>query len=195
LQSSHGNPLNEIQVFLEIAALHELTTLFSGDGGFAGIPGFYKSILHAGHSFGSVITYNLVNMYPTISQGIALTGFSQDGSFLPEFALGADFVPVSDIPALKNEYAPGYYAPVSTVGVQTNFFGPGDFDPEILNEADATGQPFAVGEALTVAAGTGVPNEKFAGPVLVITGGEFLKSLCCFPRAPSMSKREGERES
>ena len=43
------------------------------------------------HSFGSAQTYALVNMYPDISDGIVLTGFSLNGSFTSFFAAGADF--------------------------------------------------------------------------------------------------------
>ena len=44
------------------------------------------------HSFGSAQTYSLVNLYPTISDGIVLTGFSTNGSFVSLFQSGADFV-------------------------------------------------------------------------------------------------------
>lgn len=44
------------------------------------------------HSFGSAQTYALVNMYPSISDGIVLTGFSMNGSFVGFFGAGGDFV-------------------------------------------------------------------------------------------------------
>ena len=43
------------------------------------------------HSFGSAQTYALVNMYPTISDGIVLTGFSMNGSFVGLFGAGSNF--------------------------------------------------------------------------------------------------------
>ena len=43
------------------------------------------------HSFGSMLTYALVNMYPTISDGIVLTGFSTNASFVGYFAAGSNF--------------------------------------------------------------------------------------------------------
>ena len=44
------------------------------------------------HSFGSAQTYSLVNMYPDISDGIVLTGFSMNASFVSLFQAGGDFV-------------------------------------------------------------------------------------------------------
>ena len=43
------------------------------------------------HSYGSAQTYALVNMYPTISDGIVLTGFSMNGSFVGLFGAGSNF--------------------------------------------------------------------------------------------------------
>ena len=62
------------------------------NGTFPGVNHAFDKVLHVGHSFGSVQTYALVNMYPDISDGIVLTGFSMNGSFVPFFAAGADFV-------------------------------------------------------------------------------------------------------
>ena len=107
--SSHGEPLNEIQAPLEVAALAELT-LQLRSGSLPGVPTAFKRVVHVGrvfpesqtpahaanfsprHSFGSAQTYALVNQYPSISDAIVLTGFSLNSSFLPLFAVGADFV-------------------------------------------------------------------------------------------------------
>lgn len=43
------------------------------------------------HSFGSAQTYALTNAYPSISDGIVLTGFSTNGSFVGLFGAGANF--------------------------------------------------------------------------------------------------------
>ncbi|KAL6719557.1 hypothetical protein ACLMJK_003799 [Lecanora helva] len=88
--SSHGEPLNEIQSFLEVSALAELTNMLR-NGTVPGISDRFSKIIHVGHSFGSAETYSLVNMYPDISDGIVLTGFSLNASFTAFFAAGADF--------------------------------------------------------------------------------------------------------
>jgi pimeloyl-ACP methyl ester carboxylesterase len=108
-------------------------------------------------------------MYPNISDGIALSGFSQNGSFVPRFQLGGDFVDIKDNEALAPLYDHGYLAPGNPSAVQTNFFAPGAFDPEILTFVVNSGQPVTIGELLTVSGETASPN-NFAGPVFVITG-------------------------
>ena len=164
-QSSHGDPISEIQIFLEIAALKELTQQVKAGG----CGPKFKKIVHVGHSFGSAITFALTNMYPTISDAIVLTGFSQVSSFFGLFALGGNFAPVKVIPTLKDQYVEGYVAAKTSIGVQSNFFAPGDFDPKVLDVATKTGQPAAVGEILTLASAGSTSD--FGGPVLIITGG------------------------
>ena len=48
-------------------------------------------LIVSSHSFGSAQTYALVNIYPTISDGIVLTGFSMNSSFTGLFGAGANF--------------------------------------------------------------------------------------------------------
>lgn len=169
--SSHGEPVNEIQALLEVAALRALTLMLR-NGTIPGVNHAFNKVVHVGHSFGSEHTYALTAMYPNISDGIALTGFSQNGTFVPYFALGSDFVQANSNPALAS-YVDGYLAPAVPTGVQIDFFSPGMFDPRILAYAYATGQPVTVGELLTIGGETGSINH-FAGPVLVITGGRDI---------------------
>ncbi|SMR45010.1 unnamed protein product [Zymoseptoria tritici ST99CH_3D1] len=191
-QSSIGEPVNEIQVQLEIAALKSLTEDIRS-GCIDGVPAFRK-VLHVGHSFGSVQTYALTAMYPDISDGIVLTGFSQNGTFLPFFQLGGNFVQANLNSALS-KYPDGYLAAGSPSGVQTNFFSPGDFDPLLLPVAFKTGQPVTVGELLTIGGAAGAVNQ-FRGPVLIITGerdvpfcgGDAYKAPTGFKSIPETSK-------
>ena len=62
------------------------------NGTLPGVNHAFEKIVHVGHSFGSAQTYALVNMYPGISDGIVLTGFSMNGSFVGYFQAGGDFV-------------------------------------------------------------------------------------------------------
>ena len=110
--SSHGEPLNEIQSFLEIQALASLTTMLR-EGKFPGVNKTFNKVVHVGyvepassadanqnqvaytcyrHSFGSAQSYALVNLYPKISDAIVLTGFSMNSSFTGYFGAGANFV-------------------------------------------------------------------------------------------------------
>ncbi|QIW98327.1 hypothetical protein AMS68_003845 [Peltaster fructicola] len=165
-QSSHGEPVNEIQAYIEVAALKALTDKLR-DGSLSGVPKFQK-VVHVGHSFGSEHTYLLSAMYPNSTDGIALTGFSQNGSFVPFFELGGNFIEANNISSLK-AYPDGYLGSSDASAVQTNFFSPGSFPPALLEFATMTGQPVTVGELLTIGGEIGVPN-TFSGPVLIITG-------------------------
>ena len=88
--SSHGEPLNEIQSFLEVAATVQLTQMLR-NGTFPNVNHTFTKVVHVGHSFGSAQTYSLANMYPNITDAIVLTGFSMNSSFVPFFAAGGNF--------------------------------------------------------------------------------------------------------
>ncbi|KAE9366140.1 hypothetical protein N431DRAFT_487975 [Stipitochalara longipes BDJ] len=88
--SSHGEPLNEIQSFIEVAATVQLTQMLR-NGTFPSVNQTFSKVVHVGHSFGSAQTYALANMYPNITDGIVLTGFSMNGSFVSSFAAGGNF--------------------------------------------------------------------------------------------------------
>jgi hypothetical protein len=90
-------------------------------------------------------------MYPDISDGIGLTGFSQNGSFVPFFLLGGNFIEANNVAAFSS-LPDGYLAAGDKSVVQTNFFSPGDFDPAILTYAYKNGQPVTI-ESSSLSAG------------------------------------------
>ena len=51
----------------------------------------FDKVLHIGHSFGSAQTYALIDLYPDISDGAVLSGFSMNSSFLNFFAASNDW--------------------------------------------------------------------------------------------------------
>lgn len=191
--SSHGNPVSEIQALLEVDALRFLTEGLR-NGSIAGIPA-YNTTVHIGHSFGSQHTYTLTAMYPNITDGIGLTGFSQNGSFAAFFELGSNLIQANTVPALA-AYPNGYLANGDATGVQIDFFSPGDFDPEVLEVAFMTGEPVTVGELLTFGGETADLN-PFAGPVVIVTGerdipycgGNCNAAPTGYPNIPSTSKQ------
>ena len=113
--SSHGEVLNEIQAALEIEALHQLTLMLR-NGTFPGVSRAFSKVVHVGHSFGSAQTYNLVNMYPDISDGIVLTGFSMNSSFTSSFLSGGNFV-------LASQNQPLRFGNVDTIQLQSLLSG------------------------------------------------------------------------
>lgn len=168
-RSSRGDAISEIQAALEVSALHKLTQMLRA-GTIPGVSTKASKVIQVGHSFGSQHAYLLSAMYPKDSDGIVLTGFSQNASFVPYFALGANLIQANTISALSS-YPKGYLANSSPTGVQIDFFSPRQFDPNVLSLAYSTGQPVTVGELLTIGGETGTVN-TFKGPVLVVTGGK-----------------------
>ena len=177
--SRPADTVNELQIFLETEALRALTEAFAR-GDVLGADRAYGSIVHMGHSFGSAMTYDLVNTYPDISKGIVLTGFSHVPDYMGMFALGGNFVPVREIPRLAVRYPTGYVGAGTKMAFHINFFGAGDFDEDVLNYMYRHGQPNTAGEILTVGAGAGKTN-VFKGPAMIITGGK-IPPLFLFPR-------------
>lgn len=164
------------------------------NGNVNGISADFDKIVHVGHSFGSQHTYALTAMYPGISAGITLTGFSQNGSFAAFFLLGGNFIRANTVSAFSS-LPDGYLASGDKSAVQINFFAPGDFAPAVLKYAYKNGQPVTVGELLSFGGETGSVN-KFAGPVHIVTGerdipycgGNCLAAPTGYPNIPSTSK-------
>ncbi len=86
--SSIADPLQVIQAPAEMSAIYEITKKLR-NGTVPDVPQAFNKVVHIGHSFGSVLTYNLVAKYPSASDGIILTGYSQNASFF--FATVADW--------------------------------------------------------------------------------------------------------
>lgn len=165
--SSHGDPKNEIQAFLEIEALASLTKR-ARDGDLPGIPYTPKKVVHVGHSFGSSQTYAITSKYPDISDGIVLTGFSRNTTFEPWLLIASNFQQAKSTINPWN-YTAGYLLTSTKAGLEYNFFYPGHFDPKLLAEWFKTSQPATVGELLTL--GSFAPKESnFKGPVMIFTG-------------------------
>lgn len=178
-KSSHGEPKNEIQLFLEIEALAQLTKMLR-DGALPGVHAHPEKIVHVGHSFGSALTYAVTAKYPDISDAIVLTGFSMNATYLPYFLAGANFQQarldkeISSRAAHdpSSKYAPGYMASANANSNEYLFFYPAHFHPGMLDFAEKSKQPVSVGELLTV--GSLPASSKYAGPVFVITGSHDL---------------------
>lgn len=170
--STKGDPINEIQICLEIAALRELTKL-AAEGGIPGVAHRYDQIAHIGHSFGSVMTHAYANMFPDTTKAIVLTGFTQIGDYAPYFLLGGNWVPVQENPVLAERFPPGSITPKSSIGLHISIFGPNDFDPAIMQSVFDSGVAASLGEVLTLGSLLSA-SSKFAGPVLVVTGGKQI---------------------
>lgn len=85
--SSHGDPLNLIQAPAEVSALYEVTMMLR-NGTFPQVNHTFDKVVHVGHSFGSAQTYLLSAMYPNATDGVALTGFSMNATWLAQTLAG-----------------------------------------------------------------------------------------------------------
>lgn len=155
--------------FLKPKPFNELTrTVREGKGGH--IFTSFEKVVHIGHSFGSSIKNVLAYTFPDSTYGIVPIGLSQVSAYVSYFALGGNFIPVTDIPALSHKYPAGYVGAADSNALQINFFSPEDFDPAVLHLAFRSGVAASPGDILTIGAGEGSSN-AFPGPVPLITGG------------------------
>ncbi|CAG8163220.1 unnamed protein product [Penicillium salamii] len=191
-KSTHGDAKNEIQSFLEIEALAELTRKVR-EGSVEGVSKPSK-IVHVGHSFGSAQTVALSAMYPDLSDALVLTGFSASIASMPVFLSGANFqqAKLNHPPGCPSTPRPSYssgYLVNSDIGTNKFlFFYPGNFDEEILSYAEQNKQPMTVGELMTM---TGLPTSSaFTGAVYVIDGENdiaFCGGACSYTTDSSAS--------
>lgn len=61
------------------------------NGSFPNVNATYDSVVHVGHSFGSIQSYILAARYPSLTNGLVLTGFALNSSFNPYFLAGGNF--------------------------------------------------------------------------------------------------------
>ncbi|KAI1260350.1 alpha/beta-hydrolase [Xylariaceae sp. FL1019] len=187
--SSKGDPLNEIQPALELSALQALTSMLRQTS-VPGIETKYEKLVHVGHSFGSLLTYAFTDSFPTLSNGIALTGFSLDPEFSALSILGDNIVAANSLPEWKH-LPDGYLVDKGVNSLHTGFFSPDAFDPEVLEAAYKVVEPRTIGETLSQDV---VPMQsQFGGPVLVITGERDFPAcggncLATEPSIPAMTE-------
>ena len=81
--SSHADPLNVVQAPAEVSALYEISTMLR-NGTFPQVPTKFNKVVHVGHSFGSAQTYLLSALHPNATDGIILTGFSMNGTWVAQ---------------------------------------------------------------------------------------------------------------
>lgn len=87
----------------------------------------FKKVVHVGHSFGSALTYELVAKYPSISDGIVLTGFSANGSYLPMVSAGMNWQLAKSNSKRFKHLPNGYVTWADEGNNQYGFFKPGRY--------------------------------------------------------------------
>lgn len=198
--SSHGDPLNEIQAQLEVQALNAVTTKLR-NGEIKDVPQKYSKIIHVGHSFGSVQSMWLSSLYPNNTDGLILTGFSTASMFMPYIVAGwnlqsarlnqperlgngSSWAKYGQPKPFSYNYPSGYLVSNDLSALQYAFLYPGYFNLELAEVAEKTKQPVTTGELLTI--GSSPSKNAFTGPVLIVTG-EHDVPFCggnCFGQLP-----------
>lgn len=130
-----------------------------------------------GHSFGSYSSNTLVAQAPGIADAAILTGYGLAGN--PQLTLEAFSPRVARLqrPAYS-VFDSGYITTGDVFGNIHNFFKLGAYDRAVAAFSEATKQPFAISELLSLLpVYQRLDAPKFKGPTLVISG-EYDFVLC-----------------
>ncbi len=175
--SSMADPLNIVQAPASMSAIYEVTKrLRAGD--LPDVQKKFKKVVHVGHSFGSFLSYELVAMHPDIRDGIILTGFSQNGTYVPMISAGMNWqVACMNQPARFGNHSTGYLTWSNMGSNQYGFFKAGYFDIQMLVHSEVKKMPATLGEMLTLGS---QPRSApgFKGPVMVFTGSTSSPVRC-----------------
>jgi len=164
--SEKANDYLEIQAPIELELLTQLTTLLRAGKLHPEIPA-PKKVVHVGHSYGSLLTNALAASAPTLTDGVILTGFTLNTTWQRWFLINTGFnIAKNNEPVRFADYGTGSLIWPNKYHNQFSFLKYPNFDPAVLDKAEATKQPFTIGELLT---GGLVPviASNFTGPALV----------------------------
>lgn len=173
--STLANPYTEVQASVQLDVLVQLTTL-ARQGKLPIYLPIPQKVIHVGHSYGSQLTNALAAAFPTLTDGVVLTGFSHQYQYQTLFVANSNLLIAS---VFNNQtfpsslYSTGYQTWPSQWSNQYSFFAYPAFDPAVLAQAEATKQPFTIGEFISSKT---LPTEApgFKGPVLYVVGQEDL---------------------
>ncbi|KAK0732082.1 Alpha/Beta hydrolase protein [Lasiosphaeris hirsuta] len=157
------------QLFNQVAILTEITKRVKAGKYVGGKP---DKVVLIGHSFGSTISLNTAVDNAGLADGLVLTGFSFNSTFLNAIGFVEAVAPRIAAAKQPSKWAgldTGYLTSADIYSSVTSFFKAPDYSQAVAKYADATRTPFAITELIT----TGLisrPPYAFAGPVLLITG-------------------------
>ena len=180
--------LEILRVISEMARSGKISSYASNSSSYHNTSVAFDKIIHVGHSYGSVMTYALIAIYPNVSDAAVLTGFINSKEFSQQrkttFAL--EYAPQNDL-ELFADTSSGYVVPGTQGAIQTGFFssrvntttGIGGFDPKILEYAFSLRQPYTgpqLGSAdVLMLEAPSAP--QYLGPVQMMVG-EFDWLIC-----------------
>ncbi|KAJ9609116.1 hypothetical protein H2200_006887 [Cladophialophora chaetospira] len=137
-----------------------------------------QKVVHVGHSIGSFLTIGFTAAYPTLSDGIILTGmlFSNESGVFPFSDFAFEYAAEND-PTLFGDRGSGYTVQGTAAAAQLVFLKKGAFEPELLDYAVSTRSTVAVGEVISLGTNLGRPAAGFKGSVLFFVG-EYDFVIC-----------------
>ncbi|KAK0620440.1 Alpha/Beta hydrolase protein [Immersiella caudata] len=159
------------QLANQVAVAKELAKLAKA-GQYVADLGKPDAVVLVGHSFGSHVSLVTVAESPQLVDGVVLTGFSLNSTylnldgFIEAVALR---VAAEQQPGRWGKLDTGYLTPVDLYANVGSFFKAPDYSHEVAKYADSVKTPFAVTELVN---DNNVPSPPFAfkGPAMIISG-------------------------
>lgn len=162
--SSHPDPVYDVQLPLQMEAMHTLITQIKA--GQAGIPS-YSEIIFVAHSSGSIIGATLAEVHPDDVDAVVLTGYPAGGANnkggIPSYHL----LPAAYNPRFPKDLNYGYLLMNSEFNRTSAFYYAGHYNPKIPHLDYLTEGPQPLGEGFNLGPQM---QPAFKGKVLVITG-------------------------
>jgi len=178
--STLANPDTEVQSPVELSILAQLTQLAREGKLFDQQPRPSKTI-HVGHSYGSFLTHALVAAEPSLSDGVILTGYSNQQMYGSAFLINSNLLLASVANSTRfppSHYPSGYATWPSQWSNQYAFFAYPEFDPAVLAQAEATKEPFTIAEFVSFPLLV-LDAPSFKGPVFYLNA-EKDQIMCGF---------------
>jgi pimeloyl-ACP methyl ester carboxylesterase len=165
-QSDHPDPYLDVQGRTQVAILVKLTQL-ARDGHLSPRIPKPQKVVHVGHSYGSLLSNALVAAQPNLSDGLILTGFTHNTTWISFFEMALSFhLARENNPHRFGQLSSGYITWGDKYDNQAAFFNAPFFDIAVLELAEQTKTPFALAELLSFMT-LSLPSPQFEGPVLV----------------------------
>jgi pimeloyl-ACP methyl ester carboxylesterase len=175
--SSKPDAYKILQTPLQSEVIKELTILStSGDllkvsnktGGDKTLTYQPSTIVHVGHSYGSIATNLFLTTYPNMSDAALLTGFLISPKAASLKLEAGDFAYAAQLdPVRFADRGSGYMAFGTLSSFQLDSLRKATFEPDVLLYYNETKETVAVGELLSLTVGVGAPVKGFRGPVQV----------------------------
>ncbi|KAK4188449.1 Alpha/Beta hydrolase protein [Podospora australis] len=155
----------------QVAILTELVKLVKS-GIYVGKTGKPTHTVLLGHSFGSALSMQALGLNHNLVDGLVLTGFSSNGTYVNPFGFATAIAPriaAQQQPGKWRQLDTGYLTGADLFTSVAAFFKAPYYDVTVARYADDHKFPFAVGELITTNAVSKYPF-NFTGAALILTG-------------------------